>query len=89
MWQLAQPLVEEWMIANLGPRPRLQQALADGLQTAGRLPDLVRRLDEALERDRTGMSWSIGQHLPGLVLAAPRQDPHRACRRLSYPTSFA
>ncbi|MEZ5906261.1 MAG: hypothetical protein R3C69_14585 [Geminicoccaceae bacterium] len=53
MWQLAQPLVEEWMIANLGPKARLQQALADGLQTAGRLPDLVRRLDEALERDRT------------------------------------
>lgn len=53
MWQLAQPLVEEWIIANLGPKARLQQALADGLQMAGRMPHLVRRLEEALERDRT------------------------------------
>jgi ubiquinone biosynthesis protein len=53
MWQLAQPLVEDWIIAHLGPKARLQQALDDGLQMAGRLPHIVRRLDEALERERT------------------------------------
>ncbi len=52
MWQLAQPLVEEWIATNLGPRARLEQAMADGLETAGRIPDLVRRIEEALERDR-------------------------------------
>ena len=52
MWQLAQPLVEEWILVNLGPRARVRQAVTDGLEMAGRLPHLVRRLEEALERDR-------------------------------------
>jgi ubiquinone biosynthesis protein len=52
MWQLAQPLVEDWIMANLGPRARIQQALAEGLDTARRLPALVRRLEETLERDQ-------------------------------------
>lgn len=52
MWQLAQPLVEDWIMANLGPRARIEQALADGLAAAGRLPQLVRRLDETLEREQ-------------------------------------
>ncbi len=52
MWQLAQPLVEDWIFTNLGPRARLEQFVADGLETAGRLPDLVRRLEDALERGR-------------------------------------
>ncbi len=52
MWQLAQPLVEEWILVNLGPGARVRQAVTDGLQMAGRLPHLVRRLEEALERDR-------------------------------------
>lgn len=81
MWQLAQPLVEEWIIANLGPKARLQQALAEGIATAGRLPLLVRRLEEALEHDRArlldeqrpaswrGWLWPLGIGvLIGLVL---------------------
>ncbi len=51
MWQLAQPMVEEWIIANLGPRARLERAVADGMDTAARLPALIRRLEDALERD--------------------------------------
>ncbi len=53
MWQLAQPLVEDWIVANLGPRARVELVLAEGLDTARRLPVLVRRLEDALERERT------------------------------------
>ena len=52
MWQLAQPLVEDWIVDNLGPRARLEQVVVDGFETAGRLPALVRRLEDALDRDR-------------------------------------
>jgi len=52
MWQLAQPLVEAWIIANLGPRARAEQAVREGFETAGRLPGLVARLEDALDRDR-------------------------------------
>ena len=64
MWQLAQPLVEDWIIANLGPRARLQQAVADGLDTAGRLPGLVRRLEDALDRERERVVTEVRQTWP-------------------------
>jgi ubiquinone biosynthesis protein len=74
MWQLAEPLVEDWIVDNLGPRARFQQVVADGLETAGRLPDLVRRLEDALERDRVRGAaeepkarWSRGWLWPLLV----------------------
>ena len=59
MWQLAQPLVEQWIIVNLGPQARVQQVVADGLDTAKRLPGLVRRLEDALDRDRERMVAEI------------------------------
>lgn len=38
MWQLARPLIEQWMIANLGPEARLRSGV-EGLRTAiDRLP---------------------------------------------------
>ena len=52
MWQLAQPLVEDWIAANLGPRARLEQAVTNGFDTARRLPGLVRRMEDALDRER-------------------------------------
>jgi ubiquinone biosynthesis protein len=64
MWQLAQPLVEDWIIANLGPRARLQQVVADGLDTAGRLPGLVRRLEDALDRERERVVTEVRQTWP-------------------------
>lgn len=74
MWQLAEPLVEAWIVDNLGPRARLAQVMADGLETAGRLPELVRRLEDALERDRVrGVAeppkarWSRGWLWPLLL----------------------
>jgi ubiquinone biosynthesis protein len=73
MWQLAQPLVEDWIATNLGPRARLEQVVADGFETAGRLPALVRRLEDALDRDRERASsepaagWPKGWFWPLLI----------------------
>jgi ubiquinone biosynthesis protein len=49
MWQLAQPLVEAWMVEHLGPEAQLRTALADGIGTIRRLPHLVERAERALE----------------------------------------
>jgi ubiquinone biosynthesis protein len=49
MWQLAQPLIEGWIVENLGPQAQLRTALADGLEAARRLPHLVERGERVLE----------------------------------------
>ncbi|MCB2053477.1 MAG: 2-polyprenylphenol 6-hydroxylase [Geminicoccaceae bacterium] len=48
MWQLAQPLVEQWITRHLGPQAQVQEMLTDTLGAARRLPKLVHDLDEAL-----------------------------------------
>lgn len=65
MWQLAQPLVEDWIIANLGPRAQIQRATREAFETAGRLPGLVQRLEDALERDRERMTGRLEPAWPG------------------------
>jgi ubiquinone biosynthesis protein len=73
MWQLAQPLVEEWIITNLGPRAKVEQALAEGVDTARRLPGLVRRLEDRLDREqaevdeRRRAGWPSGWLWPLLL----------------------
>ncbi len=49
MWQLAQPLIEGWIVENLGPQAQLRSALADGLEAARRLPHLVERGERVLD----------------------------------------
>jgi ubiquinone biosynthesis protein len=48
MWQIAQPLVADWMVRNLGPAARLQAATGDWLDAAARLPGLLAQADRAL-----------------------------------------
>jgi ubiquinone biosynthesis protein len=48
MWAMARPLIEQWMRENRGPEARLREAVRHGIETLERLPDLVRRLDEAI-----------------------------------------
>ncbi|MEK0082931.1 2-polyprenylphenol 6-hydroxylase [Benzoatithermus flavus] len=45
IWQLAQPMVENWIRDHLGPEARLQQAVVDGLDMLQRLPSLVARAE--------------------------------------------
>lgn len=45
IWQLAQPLIEEWMLENFGPRARIEHGLHEAGETLRRLPRLLERLD--------------------------------------------
>ena len=47
MWQLARPLIEEWVIANLGPAARTREAVSDLLQGLERLPRALAHLERA------------------------------------------
>jgi predicted unusual protein kinase regulating ubiquinone biosynthesis (AarF/ABC1/UbiB family) len=51
IWQLAQPLVEDWIRGNLGPDARLRDELARIAEAAGRLPDLVVLAERRLKLD--------------------------------------
>ena len=50
MWMLAQPLIEDWMIANRGPEAQLRQAAADGMKLVMRLPGMIEKADKALDK---------------------------------------
>ncbi len=47
MWELARPLVEEWMWENLGPEARVREGIADLRSIAERLPHLVAAAEQA------------------------------------------
>ena len=49
MWELAQPLIESWMIDNLGPQAQIRTVIDDGIETLRRLPHLIERAERALE----------------------------------------
>lgn len=47
MWQLARPLIEQWMIANLGPQARVRATLQDATGILERLPRLIAAAEQA------------------------------------------
>src|SRR5690606_31919051 len=48
MWQLAQPLIEDWMTENLGPQAQIRSAVEDGVETARRFVHLIERAERTL-----------------------------------------
>ena len=56
IWQLAQPLIEDWVRDNLGPEARVREAVRDLLQILHRLPQLVENADAALQAIAEGRS---------------------------------
>jgi ubiquinone biosynthesis protein len=48
IWELARPLIEQWMIENRSPQARLKQATTDALALAERLPALADRAERAI-----------------------------------------
>lgn len=46
LWTVAEPMVAEWIRAELGPEARVADALVTNLRTLARLPDLVRRIED-------------------------------------------
>jgi ubiquinone biosynthesis protein len=47
MWELARPLIEDWMRARLGPEGRIADLVADGMATLQKLPRIIDRLEVA------------------------------------------
>ncbi len=70
IWQLAQPLVEDWVLANLGPSARLRDGLADAADALARLPEVVRLLEARLRDDRLERAAAKGGRLAPYYAAA-------------------
>ncbi len=47
MWQLAQPLIEEWMLEFRGPEAQVAELAADAIHTVQRLPQAVGEIERA------------------------------------------
>lgn len=52
IWELAQPLIEDWMIGNFGPRARLRRASEEAWRTLQRLPRIAEHLEIVAEKAR-------------------------------------
>ncbi|MFZ1431230.1 MAG: 2-polyprenylphenol 6-hydroxylase [Geminicoccaceae bacterium] len=77
IWQVAQPLVESWIRANLGPEARARQFAGEGMEMLQRLPVLIaraERLMHGLEADRA---------------PSPRQDARIGTRLLPLAAGLA
>jgi ubiquinone biosynthesis protein len=48
MWELARPLIEDWMRESMGPEARVAEVVADTLGVVERLPGLIARLDDTV-----------------------------------------
>lgn len=56
MWELARPLIEDWMRENRGPRAILLDDLRAGFDAVRRLPDLIVEVEGAVRRfDERGL----------------------------------
>ncbi len=47
MWETSGPFVQEWMRTELGPEAQLADRIVENVRTLRRLPDLVRRIEDA------------------------------------------
>ncbi|MFT5182154.1 MAG: ubiquinone biosynthesis protein [Alphaproteobacteria bacterium] len=78
MWQLAQPLIEDWMREHRGPEAQLAELAADAFRAAERLPHAVAEFERAargvadgkLRIDLAGYSTGAPQWPLWLAIAA-------------------
>lgn len=54
MWQLARPLIEQWMTDNLGPQARVKESVGAVMATLETLPRLVAHAEKTVEALRNG-----------------------------------
>lgn len=54
MWHLARPLIEQWMIENLGARARLRQSMGGFVSTLENLPQILRNVEQVAENLKSG-----------------------------------
>jgi len=54
MWELARPLIENWMVAHLGPAAKVKDSVASFISTIESLPRLVANAERTVEVLRHG-----------------------------------
>jgi ubiquinone biosynthesis protein len=54
MWELARPLIEGWMMQNLGPAARIKDGIGSFITTLESLPRLVAHAERTVEALRSG-----------------------------------
>jgi len=54
MWELARPLIEDWVVENMGPEARIRDTVGDVLRGLGRLPALLADMEETVEEMARG-----------------------------------
>ena len=54
MWQLAQPLIEDWMADNLGAGARMRESMGGFVETIENFPRLVRNVERVAETLKDG-----------------------------------
>lgn len=47
MWELARPLIEGWMMQNLGPQARVKETVGNAIATLERLPRMLAQTEQA------------------------------------------
>lgn len=66
VWQLARPLVKEWVTRNLGPRAKLEEgvnAVQDGLRAWMRLPEQIERVLHERQKEVEDQTESKGRRM--------------------------
>jgi len=61
IWELARPLIEDWMRAHFGPRATIERAADDLMQGLRRVPRLIDSLHLVAERERRKAERDVAQ----------------------------
>ena len=64
IWELARPLIEEWMRTHFGPRATVERAVEDVAQAIRRLPRLIDSLHLVVEHERRIAERAAAPPLP-------------------------
>ncbi|TXL81874.1 2-polyprenylphenol 6-hydroxylase [Vineibacter terrae] len=72
IWELARPLIEDWMRTHFGPRARLERTLGETVDAVRKLPRLVDTVEQIAERERRRAERELAMSLPE---AAPGRWP--------------
>ena len=84
MWELARPLIEDWMVRELGPEGRIRDAVSDAASTLEKLPRLIDSVDAAARQIRRH-----GLRLDPETAAAIRGGPPGRSRFQWWPLAIA
>ncbi len=72
MWELARPLIESWMMQNLGPQARVKETVTNAVATLERLPRMLAETEKAYASMMSG-----GLRLHPDTVAAMRGEGRR------------